>query len=79
VRAMRSVRSMARIGGWGRDSPATSAQPANKPNNGKGGVARVVGSGESWLAGAPSPQRNATISLRTGSVESYGEPIAVNF
>ncbi|KAF8326870.1 uncharacterized protein EI90DRAFT_3069364 [Cantharellus anzutake] len=64
VRAMRSVRSMARIGGWGRDSPATSAQLANKLNKGKGGVARAVGSGESWLAGAPSPQRNATISSR---------------
>src|SRR5258708_39325590 len=49
VRAMRSVRSMARIGGLGRD-PSPSPQPFRKTKKGKKSSLRPIGSGEEWLA-----------------------------
>ena len=73
VRAMRSVRSMARIGGWGRDSPP-STQPSNKTNKGKNGSMRIVGSGESWLAGAPSPPKDATVSSKHSATVRVSGP-----
>ncbi len=67
VRAMRSVRSMARIGGWGRD-PSASAQPSSKTNKVKNSSVRLMGSGESWLARAPLPQKDTTVSSKQSAM-----------
>lgn len=71
VRAMRSVRSMARIGGWARsESPTATMGKRLAKSSVKGKeLPDAVGSGESWLVGPSSstgsPTRDAIVSLGT--------------
>lgn len=74
VRAMRSVRSMARLGGWGRsDSPTTvmGKRLASGSNNAKNATPVASGSGESWLVGARS-------SLGSRSPETSSQTLRLN-
>ncbi|KAF8310977.1 hypothetical protein DL93DRAFT_2169362 [Clavulina sp. PMI_390] len=62
LRAMRSVRSMARIGGWARGdtSAATMSKRLARGSTKISDVPSPSGSGESWLVGPPPPTDTPT-------------------
>src|SRR5258708_16833746 len=72
VRAMRSVRSMARIGGWGRD-PSASAQPSSKTNKVQHSTVRPISEEhrvgkEGRTALAPDHQKQKKAKHAVGTV-----------